>query len=179
MQTISDTFAHGALARPRADLFGGRAPRVVLARGRDAAPEPAGGEPPHPAPRACARRTPARTRRLRAHHPELDLVIVTGNSADLAAAVAASQLDVAVLTLPVRGRQLVSAPFRVDPQVAIAAPDHRWPRRGALRPADLAELPLILYERGGTIRRVIDGWFQRGVRRPRVAMELRNAAAST
>src|SRR6266850_1702057 len=63
MQTISDTFAHGALARPRADLLGGRAPRVVLARGRDAAPEPAGGEPPHPAPRACARRAPARARR--------------------------------------------------------------------------------------------------------------------
>ena len=105
-------------------------------------------------------------------------MIVTGNSADLAAAVAASQLDVAVLTLPVRGRQLVSAPFRVDPQVAIAAPDHRWPRRGALRPADLAESPLILYERGGTIRQVIDAWFQRGGVRPRVAMELGNVEAT-
>src|SRR5437762_2893620 len=48
---------------------------------------------------------PDALRRLRAQHPELELVIVTGNSADLAAAVAASQLDVAVLTLPVRGRQ--------------------------------------------------------------------------
>src|SRR5438876_7837563 len=45
---------------------------------------------------------PDALRRLRARHPELDLVIVTGNSADLAAAVAASQLDLAVLTLPVR-----------------------------------------------------------------------------
>ena len=121
---------------------------------------------------------PEALRRLRARHPELDLVIVTGNSADLAAAVAASQLDVAVLTLPVRGRQLVSAPFRVDPQVAIAAPDHRWPRRGAVRPADLAESPVILYERGGTIRHVIDAWFQRGGVRPRVAMELGNVEAT-
>src|SRR5437016_1140663 len=39
---------------------------------------------------------PDALRRLRAQHPELELVIVTGNSADLAAAVAASQLDVAV-----------------------------------------------------------------------------------
>src|SRR5439155_1507112 len=82
---------------------------------------------------------PDALRRLRARHPELELVVVTGNSADLAAAVAASQLDVAVLTLPVHGRQLVTSPFRADPQVAIAAPDHRWPRRGALRPVDLAE----------------------------------------
>src|SRR5262249_46377615 len=61
---------------------------------------------------------------------------------------------------------------------AIAAPDHRWPRRGALRPADLAEAPLILYERGGTIRRVIDAWFQRAGVRPRVAMELGNVEAT-
>src|SRR5438067_6719032 len=99
---------------------------------------------------------PEALRRLRARHPELDLVIVTGNSADLAAAVAASQLDVAVLTLPVRGRQLVSAPFRVDPQVAIAAPDHRWPPRGAVRRADLGESPVILSGRGGHTRRVAD-----------------------
>ena len=121
---------------------------------------------------------PEAVRRLRARHPELELVIITGNSADLAAAVAASQLDLALLTLPVQGRQLVAMPFRQDPQVAIAAADHRWPRRGALRPADLADAPLILYERGGTIRRVIDAWFQRGSVRPRVAMELGNVEAT-
>src|SRR5690349_8020309 len=38
-------------------------------------------------------------RRLRARHPELDLVIITGYSADLAAAVAGSQLDLAVLKI--------------------------------------------------------------------------------
>ena len=117
-------------------------------------------------------------RRLRARHPDLELVVVTGNSPELAASVAASQLDLAVLTLPVRGRQLVTRPFRSDPQVAIAAPDHRWPRRGALRPADLAEAPLILYDRGGTIRQVIDAWFQRAGVRPRVAMELGNVEAT-
>src|SRR6266404_1631333 len=62
MQTIRDTFAHGALPRPRADLLGGRAPGVVLARGREAAPEPARGEPPHPAPGAGTRRASARAR---------------------------------------------------------------------------------------------------------------------
>src|SRR5438477_135438 len=62
MQTIRDTFAHGPLPRPRADLLGGRAPGVVLARGREAAPEPARGEPPHPAPGAGTRRASARAR---------------------------------------------------------------------------------------------------------------------
>jgi DNA-binding transcriptional LysR family regulator len=119
---------------------------------------------------------PDALRRLRARHPELDLAVVTGNSADLAAAVVASELDVAVLTLPVVGRQLVTSPFCTDTQVAIAPRSHAWPRRG-LRPADLAAAPLILYERGGTIRRVIDDWFRKGRVRPRVAMELGNAEA--
>jgi DNA-binding transcriptional LysR family regulator len=119
---------------------------------------------------------PDALRRLRARHPELDLAVVTGNSADLAAAVAGSELDVAVLTLPVAGRQLLATPFCVDTQVAIAAPSQAWPRR-ALRPSDLARAPLILYERGGTIRRVIDAWFRKSRVQPRVAMELGNAEA--
>ncbi|MGH7386440.1 MAG: LysR substrate-binding domain-containing protein, partial [Candidatus Rokuibacteriota bacterium] len=53
----------------------------------------------------------------------------------------------------------------------------RWPGRGALTAAELARHPLIVYERGGTIRRVIDGWFRRGGARPRVVMELGNEEA--
>ena len=41
----------------------------------------------------------------------------------------------------------------------------------------LAEEPLILYERGGTIRQVIEGWFKRARVTPRVAMELGNSEA--
>ena len=41
----------------------------------------------------------------------------------------------------------------------------------------LAAHPLILYERGGTIRAVIDRWFRAGGVTPRVAMELGNAEA--
>ena len=99
--------------------------------------------------------------RLRARHPELELVVVTGNSAAMAAAVIAADLDVAVVTLPVRGRALLITPLLLDPLVAIAAPAARWRRRGPLAAAELAREPLILYERGGTIRRVIDGWFRR------------------
>ena len=121
---------------------------------------------------------PDALQRLRARHPDLDLVVVTGNSPDLAAAVSASELDVAILTMPVQGRQLVTTPFRADAQVAISSVEHRWARRGPLRPADLAEAPLILYERGGTVRRVIDEWFRRGGVRPRVAMELGNVEAT-
>jgi DNA-binding transcriptional LysR family regulator len=115
--------------------------------------------------------------RLRARHPELELVVVTGNSAAMAAAVTAADLDVAVVTLPVRGRALLVTPLLLDPLVAIAAPAARWRRRGPLAAAELAREPLILYERGGTIRRVIDAWLRRSGAAPRVVMDLGNGEA--
>jgi DNA-binding transcriptional LysR family regulator len=112
---------------------------------------------------------------------------VTGNASDIAKAVAENALDVGVVTLPVRQRQLVVTPFFTDRLVAIAPPDWRWTgRRGrgrrrrarrTLTPGDLAGAPLILYERGGTIRQVIEDWFRRGRVTPRVAMELGNGEA--
>jgi len=126
-------------------------------------------------------------RRLRARYPAIELVIVTGNASEIAKAVAENALDVGVVTLPVRPRQLVVTPFFIDRLVAIAPPGWRWTRLGrrgrrkggrrGLTPGDLAGEPLILYERGGTIRQVIEDWFRRGRVTPRVAMELGNGEA--
>jgi len=122
---------------------------------------------------------PALLRRVRARYPELDLVVVTGNSGELAAAVSRGELDVGVVTLPVpAGRGLAISPFYVDRLVAIAPPGRPWRRRAPMTAAELAREPVILYERGGTIRRVVDDWFRRGRATPRVAMELGNAEAT-
>ena len=115
---------------------------------------------------------PPLLRRLRDRYPELELIVVTGNAPEIAAAVAANELDVGLVTLPVTGRQLAVTTFRQDPLVAVAPPGQRWPGPGALTPAELGRVPLILYERGGTIRRVVEGWFRRGGARPHVVMEL-------
>ena len=120
---------------------------------------------------------PPLLRRLHARHPDLELTVVTGNSSDMVAAVAATQLDVAVVTLPVRGPALSVTPLMPDSLVAIAPATRQWRRRGAFTAPELARHPLILYERGGTVRRVIDDWFRRGGATPRVAMELGNAEA--
>jgi len=120
---------------------------------------------------------PPLLRRMRARYPELELIVVTGNAPEIAAAVAANELDVALVTLPVTGRQLLVTPLLLDPLVAVGPPAQAWPRRGALTAAEVARHPLIVYERGGTIRRVIDGWFRRGGAQPRVVMELGNEEA--
>ena len=118
-------------------------------------------------------------RRVRARYPGLEPVVVTGNAGEIASAVARGELDVGVVTLPIPvSRGLLVSPFYVDRLVAIAPAERRWRRRAAMSAAELAREPVILYERGGTIRRVVDDWFRRGRATPRIAMELGNAEAT-
>ncbi len=113
---------------------------------------------------------------LRRRYPELELVVSTGNAADVVAAVSDHSLDVGIVTMPGALRHLDVTPWAVDALVAIAPPGPRW-RRGPVDAAELAHHPLICYERRGGIRAVIDEWFRRAGVAPRIAMELGNAEA--
>ena len=121
---------------------------------------------------------PALFRRLRLRHPALELTVTTGNTSDITQAVAGNALDIAVVTLPVRGRELAVTPFYEDKLVVIAPPEPRWKRTHTIAPAELARHPLVLFERGAAIRGVMDAWFARGSAAPKDVMELGNAEAS-
>jgi DNA-binding transcriptional LysR family regulator len=120
---------------------------------------------------------PPALRRFRARYPDTEVVVVTGNAAEIARAVVANDLDVGILSLPVRDRELVVTPFFRDELVAIAAREAGWRRVRAVDAATLARHPLILFEAGATLRRVIDGWFHRAGVAPRSPMELGNTEA--
>jgi DNA-binding transcriptional LysR family regulator len=148
---------------------------------------------------------PPALRRFRARYPETEVVVVTGNAAEITRAIVANALDVGIVSLPVRDRELVVAPFFRDELVAIApaewgaptgappppghseaprpsraAPRSRESGRRRTRTIDaptLAGHPLILFEAGATLRRVIDGWFHRAGVAPRSPMELGNTEA--
>jgi DNA-binding transcriptional LysR family regulator len=94
---------------------------------------------------------PPLLRQMRARYPEIELIVVTGNAPDIAAAISDNELDVGLVTLPVTGRQLLITPLRRDPLVAVSPPGQAWPGS--------------------------DAWFRRGGARPRVVMELGNEEA--
>jgi len=119
---------------------------------------------------------PSALRRFRARYPRTELVVVTGNAPEITRAVVANELDVGIVSLPVRERELVVTALHRDELVAIGPPGHRWPHPRATA-ADLAREPLILFEQGATLRRVIDDWFQRGGAAPALPMELGNTEA--
>ena len=152
---------------------------------------------------------PPALRRFRARYPETEIVIVTGNAAEITRAVVANTLDVGIVSLPVRDRELAVTLFFRDKLVAIAPTEWgapTWPptpptrsaaarqSRAAPRSRDrfassrrrwpktvdaptLAGYPLILFEAGATLRRVIDGWFHRAGVAPRSPMDLGNTEA--
>ena len=120
--------------------------------------------------------TPA-LRRFRTRYPETEVVVVTGNASEITRAVVANELDVGVVSLPVRDRELVVTPFFRDELVAIAAREPAWRGLRTVDAPTLAARPLILFEAGATLRRVIDGWFHRAGVAPRSPMELGNTEA--
>ena len=120
---------------------------------------------------------PLALRKFRTRFPDIELVVVTGLASDIARGLVANDLDVGLVSLPVRDRELAVTPFYRDRLVAIAPPDKRWRRRGAVRAAELTAMPLILFDQGSTVRRMIDGWFHRAGLAPRAAMELGNTEA--
>jgi DNA-binding transcriptional LysR family regulator len=116
-------------------------------------------------------------RRFRSRYPATELVVVTGNAPEIARAVVENELDLGIVSLPVRERELAVTPFFDDELVAIAPPLPRWRRLRVIDPEALARESLILFEPGGTVRRVIDGWFRRAGAAPTRPMELGNTEA--
>src|SRR5262249_5838213 len=115
--------------------------------------------------------------RFRARFPAIDLVVVTGTASDVARGLVANDLDVGLVSLPLRDRELAVTPFYRDELVTIAPPLPRWRRHGPIRAAELAEHPLILFDRASTVRREIDAWFARAGVTARASMELGNTEA--
>lgn len=120
---------------------------------------------------------PPALRRFRARYPKTELTVVAGNAPEIARAVVQNELDVGIVSLPVRERELAVSAFHRHELVAIAPPDRRWRRGQRVKAAELAGEPLILFEQGATLRRVIDEWFQRAGVAPASPMSLNNTEA--
>lgn len=120
---------------------------------------------------ACIHLFPALLAGLRQRHPGLDISVSTGDTPELLDSVEASRLDLALVTLPAARRNLLIREVVQDPLVAVFPPHLSVPAR-LLGPRDLQDRQLLLYDQGGTIRTVIDGWFVSGGVRVKPEMEL-------
>lgn len=114
---------------------------------------------------------------LRAHHPHAEISVFTGTSEELVKQILAGELDMAFVSLPVEARSIETEVLRYDQLVAIASPRHRLAKQRVISAFALAGERLILGERGGNTRRLIDEFFAEAGLHPTVAMELSRQAA--
>lgn len=121
---------------------------------------------------ACIYLLPPILAALKQRMPGLEIVIATGNSGDIARRVELGELDVALVTLPVpNSRALSVTRLMTDPLVALL-PKAMASAAPTLAAAQIARLPLILYEAGGATRAIIDTWFRRAGVTPSPIMQL-------
>ncbi|HZI61960.1 MAG TPA: LysR family transcriptional regulator [Pyrinomonadaceae bacterium] len=109
---------------------------------------------------------------LRAQHPGADISVTSGTSEVLVDQILAGDTDIAFVSLPVDVRGIKTERLSEDQLVAIASPRHKLAKQRTISAYTLAGERLILGERGGNTRRLIDQFFAQAGVTLHVAMEL-------
>jgi len=114
---------------------------------------------------------------LKRQYALLDLSVRGGTSEWIIEQILAGALDVGLVSLPVEGSDVVTEILRRDKLVAVMNQQHRLARSRAISAEELVEEPLILGEKGGNTRRLIDLFLEKSGLNPKVAMELQRTGA--
>ena len=120
---------------------------------------------------------PRMLKELSARHPQAEVSVISGTSAELVRRILAGELDVAFVSLPVEARGIQTEVLETDELFAIGGPHHPLAKQRVVSAFMLAGERLILGERGGNTRRLIDEFFAEAGVRPKVMMELNRLAA--
>jgi DNA-binding transcriptional LysR family regulator len=120
---------------------------------------------------------PVILKELRKQHPGAEIAVTSGTSEALVEQILAGELDIAFVSLPVDARGIQTERLSEDQLVAIASPRHKLAKQKTISAYTLAGERLILGERGGNTRRLIDQFFAQAGVTLKVAMELSRQAA--
>jgi DNA-binding transcriptional LysR family regulator len=116
-------------------------------------------------------------RKLKAAHGGVETSVISGTSEDLVQRLMNGEIDAAFVSLPVEARGVQTELLNEDYLVAIASPHHKLAKQKVVSAYALSSEKLILGERGGNTRRLIDQFFAQAGVTPNVAMELSRLAA--
>jgi len=115
---------------------------------------------------------PAALGAFKRKHPDVDLKLFVANREDTIAALAALNLDVAIMGRPPENVDLKSAVLGDHPHVIIAGPDHPLVQRRGLTIADLREEIFLTREQGSGTRILMEKLFVEAGIMPRLGMEI-------
>lgn len=126
---------------------------------------------------ACIYLLPPVLEAVRRAMPDIEIIVATGNSADIISSIERGTLDVGLVTLPTPAGNTLAVTRLLDDPLLALVPDAMLLGSGAMTPARLGRLPLVLYEPGGSTRAIVDAWFRRAGIVAKPVMELGNVEA--
>ncbi len=115
---------------------------------------------------------PSIMQRLKEKFPNSELTVSSGTSQRLVDKMMHGEIDTAFISLPVDNSNVTCESLFSDEIVAIANPHHPLANEKFISAATLAGEKLILGERGGNTRRMIDEFFAAANVKPNITMEL-------
>ena len=120
---------------------------------------------------------PKLLKEIRRKHARAEVTVASGTSEALVQQILSGEIDVAFVSLPVEARGINTERLSQDQLVAIASPRHPLAKQRTISAYTLAGEKLILGERGGNTRRLIDLFFSQAGVSLHVSMELSRQAA--
>lgn len=115
---------------------------------------------------------PAILKQLIQDYPNAEISVVSGTSQALIEKIQHGDIDVAFVSLPVEDANIITELLYSDEIVAIAHPTHPLADKTHVSTETLMNEPLILGEKGGNTRRMIDDFFKTTEIEPNIVMEL-------
>jgi DNA-binding transcriptional LysR family regulator len=110
-------------------------------------------------------------------HPQVRFQLREAGSSEIADDVITGQLELGVVTLPVRDRELDLTPLTTDRVVLVGRRDHPLARQRRVRIQDLADQAFVAFEAGSALRQIIDSKLREAGVEMNVVMELRSIPA--
>lgn len=120
---------------------------------------------------------PPALRRFHERYPQIRLRVREQGSQAIIDGVLAGELDLGIVTLPVRADRLHVEPWLEDELLLIVPPGHRLERKKTFRWRDLEGHSLVLFEPGTAVRALIDEHLAREGVTVSIVMELRSIDA--
>ncbi len=115
--------------------------------------------------------------KLKQVFPHSEITVSSGTSQILVEKIMHGEIDIAFVSLPVETSNVQTELLFSDEIVAISHPKHALAKEKVISAAALAGEHLILGEKGGNTRRMIDDFFHAANVRPNVMMELSRQTA--
>ncbi|HKO91670.1 MAG TPA: LysR family transcriptional regulator [Polyangiaceae bacterium] len=114
---------------------------------------------------------------FRKQHPRVVFQVKEAGSREIETAVQGEELELGIVTLPTRSREVDERPLVQDKIVLVASKDHPLARRERIDAQDLSGQSLVGFEAGSAVRWLIDAALREVQVEVNVVMELRSVAA--